>query len=171
MISVEVRDEEFQSWLERTRYAFTYMLETMKDVARVVMENTIPITPMETTRLRKSFKWTVVTNNSKMKVLQIQMSALNPKTGYDYAWIQHENIFYEHPSKYSKIYDYEKMSKINMTSSSTGYHSGGKYISGSIFTNTMSSHFLRDGIRYSEDMAYELIEEDYLSLFLRGNIF
>ena len=169
MISVEVRDEEFQSWLERTRYAFAYMLETMKDVARVVMENTIPITPMETTRLRKSFKWTVVTNNSKMKVLQIQMSALNPKTGYDYAWIQHENMRYQHPSPYSKIYNYERMNDINLMNMSYLYN--GKRMWGQYDSNSMRHHFLRDGIRMSEDMAYELIEEDYLSLFLRGNIF
>lgn len=156
---VRVQDEEFQSWLKRTENAFVHMIKTMKLVAQVVKENTIPLTPFETGKLGRSFKWTVLADNSRMKILQVQMSALNEDTGYDYAWIQHENASYKHPSPYSKHYDrFSDISVSNMVSGIDG-------------TNNPSFWYLKKGINQSREGAFQLIEEDYLSLFTRGYIF
>lgn len=131
---VEVHDEEFQSWLKRTENAFVHMIETMMNVAEVIRENTVAITPVDTTRLGKSFKIITLTDNARMKVLEIQMSALNPHTGYDYAAIQHENPTYTHKPPTRMWY-------------------------------------LKEGILESQSGAFQIIEEDYLSLFNRGYIF
>ena len=150
----EIQDEPFQEWVKTTENAFVRMIETMVDVAKVVREETIPLTPVETTRLGQSFKWKILTDNSRMKVLEVQMSALNPKTGYDYAWIQHENTRYRHTAFLKGSW---KASKVH------GFHN--------VQWFNAQDHYLRQGIRNSEDMAIELIEEDYLSLFRRGDIY
>lgn len=159
LVKVEVRDEEFQEWLKRTKNAFVHMIETMKEVAQVVKENTIPLTPFEHGTLSRSFKWIVLTDNSRMKVLQVQMSALNPKTGYNYAWIQHENWRYHHPALESKYY--EKFDSIKQANFMRDLDS----------TNNPTYQYLKKGIIQSQESAFELIEDDYLSLFTRGYIF
>lgn len=160
LVTVKVKDEEFQAWLKRTENAFIHMIETMKNVARYVGENTLPLTPFETGELGRSFKWTVVTDNSRMKVLQIRMSALNENTGYDYAWIQHEETRYHHPSKESR----EKHSTYNDI-----YFNN--YFAGIGGTNNPQDHYLLEGIMQSKEGAFQIIEDDYLSLFTRGYIF
>lgn len=160
LVTVKVKDEEFQAWLKRTRNAFVYMIQTMKNVARYVGENTLPLTPFETGELGRSFKWTVVTDNSRMKVLQIRMSALNENTGYDYAWIQHEETRYHHPSKESR----EKHPTYNDI-----YFNN--YFAGLDGTNNPQDHYLLEGIIQSKEGAFQIIEDDYLSLFTRGYIF
>ena len=161
-ITIEVDDEEFQLWLERTKNGFRSMIETMKDVARVVREETIPITPFETGRLGRSFQWKVLSNNSKFQIIQLRMSALNPKTGYDYAWIQHEADYGHY---YISSYDgkaYKSNPHRKYINDSDGW---------SITAHEGQRYYLRKGVLHSEDMAYELIEEDYLSLFTRGHIY
>ena len=90
-IKISVDDKGFRDWVEEVKSNFHIMVETMKDVAEIVKAETLPRTPFETGRLGESFRYTVLTDNSKQKVIQIQMTALNPRTGYDYALIQHEN--------------------------------------------------------------------------------
>ena len=162
LVTVKVKDEEFQAWLKRTENAFVHMIETMKSVARYVGENTLPMTPFETGKLGRSFKWTVVTDNSRMKVLQIRMSALNEDTGYDYAWIQHENASYHHPSLESQ----RTHPKFHEIQSSLLAMDGSAWQ-----TNHPRSHYLYYGIRDSMEGAFQIIEDDYLSLFTRGYIF
>ena len=158
LITVKVNDEGFVDWLISTKNAFVHMTETMIRVAEKVKEETQQITPIETGRLSRSFKWHIVTDNSRMKVLQVQMSALNPKTGYDYAWIQHDNMRYKHQlidlgfSTYRRSYwNHEK-----------------SYRTDWFLTNEVhlgQAFYLRKGIMYSESSAFEMIEKDYLSLF------
>ena len=170
--------DEFIQYLNRVEHGFVYMIETMRDVARVIKENTIPLTPVDTTRLQKSFKWTVVTDNSRMKVLQIQMSALNPETGYDYALTQHmgyrrtksgRQVWYSHNREpnlgdsWLKVLDthgYYPTDAGNFPTSDLMGESGG-----------IGARYLYRGIRESEEGAFQLIEEDYLSLFQRGFIY
>lgn len=160
LVTVKVNDEEFQAWLKRTENAFVHMIQTMKEVAMYVRQNTVPLTPFEYGTLGGSFKWTVVTDNSRMKVLQISMSALNERTGYDYALIQHEETSYHHPSlesvkthpTYSDIYS-------------------NNYFAGIGDTNNPQDHYLYYGIMDSKEGAFQIIEDDYLSLFTRGYIF
>ena len=160
LVTVKVKDEEFQAWLKRTRNAFVYMIQTMKEVAMYVRQNTVPLTPFEYGTLGGSFKWTVVTDNSRMKVLQISMSALNERTGYDYALIQHEETSYHHPSleSYKKHPSYGKIAMDNRLAGISG-------------TNNPQDHYLLEGIMQSKEGAFQIIEDDYLSLFTRGYIF
>lgn len=143
MILVEVNDEEFQSWVKRTKDAFRYMIKTMIKVAKVVNEHTLPLTPFETGKLGRSFQWRVLTSNSKQQVVQLRMSALNERTGYDYALIQHENMAYNH---YKEI--------------NTGEDS---------FVSFQGrDHYLKWGLYESREDAFMLIEDDYASLFSMG---
>lgn len=156
-----VKDEEFIGWLHRTGNAFVDMIQTMKDVAKVVEENTVPITPFETGKLGRSFKRFVLTDNAKTKLIMIRMSALNPNTGYDYAWIQHENPNYTHS---------KRLGSESARHKRWGAH-GYSYIP-IFYTNHQGRMFyLKEGIETSEEDALILIEEDYLSLFTRGSIY
>ena len=91
MIKFIVNDEGFEEWTNHVRSNFEMMIQTMIDVAEIVKAETLPRTPLETGRLGESFRYTVLANNSKQKLVEVQMTALNPKTGYDYAWIQHDD--------------------------------------------------------------------------------
>ena len=157
-LTVKVDDEKFIQWAERTENAFVYMINTMKDVAEIVRENTLPLTPFETGRLGRSFKTFVLTDSSREKLIMVRMSALNPNTGYDYAWIQHENTSYKHPSPYNKNYIHYNDLALNNLMAGIGR------------TNNPRDHYLKEGIIESQEGAFQLIEEDYLSLFKRGNI-
>lgn len=166
--------DEFIQYLNRVEHGFVYMIETMKDVARVIKENTIPLTPVDTTRLQKSFKWTVVTDNSRMKVLQIQMSALNPETGYDYAMTQH--LGYRR-TKSGRIVQYSHNTEPDLGDSwlkvldAHGYYPAEAGMLNVPTFYGIGSKYLYRGIRESEEGAFQLIEEDYLSLFQRGFIY
>ena len=153
-ITATSNSDEFLQELNQVEHSFVYMIKTMEDVAEMIKENTIPLTPVETTRLGKSYKWTVLTDNSRMKVVQVRMSALNPRTGYDYAWIQHENMLYDHSNTNAKS---------SMAVSNIMY--------GHSATNNPTDHYLKEGIIQSQDGAFQMIEEDYLSLFYGGWIF
>lgn len=162
---VELHDEAFLDWLELVKDSFNYMTQTMIQVAKLIKEEVQWRTPLLTGKLSRSYRWTVVTDNSRMKVVQVQMSALNPKTGYDYAWIQHENIFYNHGftelgfytyRRYSLDDEYTKMSSTSNYKTHESHHG--------------QSHYLERSIVYSKWDAFEIIEKDYLSLFTEGYI-
>lgn len=152
--------DEFIQYLNKVEHGFIEMIETMRNVAKVVQENTLPLTPFEHGKLGRSFKTYVLADNSRMKIIQVRMSALNERTGYDYAWIQHENTSYHHPSLESekKHPAFGDIMRMNILS-----HIGG--------TNNPTDHYLFEGIRQSKDGAFQLIEEDYLSLFSGGHIY
>lgn len=156
---VDVKDEEFIQWLHRTENAFVNMIDTMKDVAEVVRENTLPLTPFEYGFLGGSFKTFVLTDTAREKLIMVRMSALNRNTGYDYAWIQHENTSYQHPSPYNKNYSHHLDLAVD------------NIIAGISGTNNPRDHYLKDGVIQSEEGAFQLIEEDYISLFTRGHIY
>lgn len=168
-IRVGVRDEEFLSWLKITKNNFLAMTETMINVAEKIRDRVQTETvPIDTGRLSRSYKWTILTDNSRMKVLQVQMSALNPKTGFNYAYTQHlgyreskrGRVWYNHGSidvgffNYS-IWDgeFEKNNNFDVHHSQRG-----------------QSKYLYWAIVKEETSSFELIEKDYLSLFYGGHI-
>lgn len=156
VFSIGVRDEEFLRWLETTKNNFLAMSETMKQVAENIMKIVQnEYVPLETGRLSRSYKWTVLADNSRMHLLQIQMSALNPNTGYDYAWIQHDNIYYNHTQTDVGFYHYHQYTDTPSWSDGTG-----------IVIHKGTSFYLKKGIEDETEEAFELIEKDYLSLFM-----
>ena len=174
MFSFTVDDLVFQDWVLSLEYGFKNMLETMIRVAEEVKKETQLRTPVsmdprdDPGKLSRSFKWTVVTDNSRFKVLQIQMSALNTRTGYDYAMTQHRGY---HTSKSGwKVW-------YNHHATDLGFHTydsrGNEW---SHYSNMVGdwSHdtfkYMYWGIKYAEHSAFEMIETDYLSMFNRSFI-
>jgi len=67
------------------------------EILEIINKHTEPKVPYETGRLRAS----VMRPNGMLiegdfMSQEIEYSARNPKTGYDYAMIQHENLLYRH---------------------------------------------------------------------------
>ena len=67
------------------------------EILEIVNRHTEPLVPLETGRLRAS----VMRPNGMLiegdfMSQEIEYSARNPRTGYDYAFIQHENTRYHH---------------------------------------------------------------------------
>lgn len=173
-IEVEFHDEYFLDWINKAEHSFIYMTQTMIRVAEKIKERVQKeFVPIETGRLSRSFRWHIVTDNSRMKVLEIQMSALNPKTGYDYAMTQHKGY---HINKYGTKVRYSRDKIID-----TGFYHykpkirGRGYDTMTSDTNAWnlqrgSDKYMYWGIRYEEQSAFEIIEKDYLSLFTEGYI-
>ena len=88
--------DEAIDYFQTVKGKFALMMQTMIDVAEYVKSETLHYTPVDTGRLGESFRYTVLADNSKQKLVQVQMTALNPRTGYDYAMIQHFNLGYHH---------------------------------------------------------------------------
>jgi len=166
LLEFELRNEAFLDYIDGVKYSFNAMIETMKTIAdKIVMKKTQMRTPIDTGKLSRSFRWKVVTDNSRMKVLQVQMSALNERTGYDYAWIQHENFSYKHESKELGFVNYRK-----------SYFRDGGYDTTWSNIDLWDHHkgeakYLEWGIIDSRRDAFVMLERDYLSLFEYGGIF
>lgn len=89
-------DEEFIEYLHMVHDKFHIMINTIKDFAELIKAETLPRTPLETGRLGESFDYIVLEDTPRQKMVQIRMSALNPRTGYDYSAIQHFHTGYSH---------------------------------------------------------------------------
>lgn len=148
-ISSGSNSDEFIVYLNKVKLGFVDMIKTMRNVAYIVRENTIPITPFEEGHLGRSFKTKELANNTRNQIIEIEMSALNKRTGYDYAMTQHRGYHFNPKSGKTVYYNQKK------PLSGGGVHMGGP-------------QYLYKGIIESEDDAFILIEEDYLSLFKYG---
>lgn len=165
MITIEVNDELFLDWIYSVKNSFSAMLETMIRVAEEVKDKTQMITPIETGRLSKSFKWTVVEDNSRFKILQVRMSALNPDTGFDYAYVQHRGW---HTAKDGRRVYYRRNKFINL--GFFNYKKGDKRyeIESDPWLEEFhhgEDRYLKNGIFDAKNTAFEMIETDYLSMF------
>ncbi len=68
--------------------------KTMKGIEKamgIIYNSSQPLVPVDTGRLKRSGKITQIKNG-----YQLKYKALNPKNGYDYAPIQHENTTFKH---------------------------------------------------------------------------
>ena len=172
MITFEVDDLAFRDYLKRVEHMFVYMTRTMIEVAEEVKKETQMETPIKTGRLSRSFKWEIVTDNSRMKVFHITMSALNPKTGYDYAYTQHRGY---HTSKEGrKVYYHHKIIDLGFYTHRSDFDGG--YEKKTWGSNVSEIHhgsnkYLYWGIKHSTQSAFEMIETDYLSLFQMNGVY
>lgn len=67
---------------------------TMKGIEKameIIYQSSQPLVPVDTGRLKRSGKITQIDNG-----YQLKYKAVNPKNGYDYAPIQHENTKFKH---------------------------------------------------------------------------
>lgn len=172
-IEVEFHDEYFMDWANQVEHSFIHMTQTMIRVAEKIKERVqTEFVPIKTGKLSRSFKWHIVTDNSRMKVLEIQMSALNPKTGYDYAMTQHRGY---HINKYGTtvVYRRDKITSIGFYNYEKnifgkGYDKRNNY--DALELHKGSNEYMFWGIKYETHSAFEIIEKDYLSLFTEGYI-
>ena len=169
VFSIGVRDEEFLRWLETTKNNFLAMTETMINVAEKIRDRVQSETvPIDTGRLSRSYKWTILTDNSRMKVLQVQMSALNPETGYNYAYTQH--LGYRESKRGGRVYYNHGFTDVGFFNYRPSFFDDSEYEKNeNLKVNHIQrghSKYLYWGIVYEEQSAFELIEKDYLSLFM-----
>lgn len=86
---------------------------TMKGIEKamgIIYQSSQPLVPVDTGRLKRSGKITQIKDG-----YQLKYKALNPKSGYDYAPIQHENLKFKHrvgQAKYLEQAVVKNMSKI-----------------------------------------------------------
>lgn len=97
MIEGYVETEEFEEWVNVTHSNFLMMVNTLINVAEMIDLNTRPRIPVETERLRKSFKYVVTEKSSDFIELELGYDASDPKTGFVYAEYQHETTDLHHP--------------------------------------------------------------------------
>lgn len=172
-IVAEVHDELFQGWIKETENNFMLMIETMMKVAEEIKTKVqTEYSPVLTGKLSRSFRETIITDNSRMKVVEVKMSALNPRTGYDYAETQHRGY------RYSKS---GRMVRYNHESMNLGFFNYKQDLDGNFkqtksYENPISvghkgrSEYLMWAIIDSQQSAFEIIETDYLSMFMGGFI-
>ena len=129
--------EELKTYLSTVRGRYFRMLRTMIDVAEVIHAETNPLVPLDTGRLEESFHWQVVEYNRDLIEVQVVYDAEDPDSHFVYAEYQHD-----------KIETWQHYRKANRRGEMRGIQ-----------------YYLTEGVRKSEDMAYEIIESDYLSLF------
>ena len=169
-IEVGVDDALFQGWLKETQNNFHLMLETMVRVAEEIKEKVqTEFAPIETGRLSRSFRTFVLADNSRWKIVEIQMSALNPKTGYDYAYTQH--LGYRHDKSGNIVYYNHGLKDLGFFTYRSDYDGGYDTLSDSTYElHQGGSQYMYWAIKYTENTAFEMIETDYLSMFQGGFI-
>ena len=97
MIEFRVDDSDFREWAEYTRNEFLTMTQTLINVAEMIDLNTRPRVPVETERLRRSFKYVITEKTSDFIELELGYDATDPKSGFTYAEYQHETTGLRHP--------------------------------------------------------------------------
>lgn len=107
MIEGYVETEEFEEWVETARSRFETMVLTMIDVAEVIHANTNWRVPLDTGRLEESFHWKLVEDSPDKVVVNVIYDAVDPKTGFHYAEIQHQNVTFNHPKRGEAFYLYK----------------------------------------------------------------
>ena len=66
-------------------------MQGIEKAMEIIYQSSQPLVPVDTGRLKRSGKITQIKNG-----YQLKYKALNPKNGYDYAPIQHENLKFNH---------------------------------------------------------------------------
>lgn len=98
MFKIKVRKTKFINDLKRTKEQIKKNVASDSyEILETINRHTEPLVPYETGRLRAS----VMRPNGMLiekdfMSQEIEYSARNPRTGFDYALIQHENFSYRH---------------------------------------------------------------------------
>ena len=98
VFKIKVRKTKFINDLKRTKEQIKKNVASDSyEILETINRHTEPLVPYETGRLRAS----VMRPNGMLiekdfMSQEIEYSARNPRTGFDYALIQHENFYYRH---------------------------------------------------------------------------
>ena len=96
-VEFKIDDSNYNEWVNTVRSEFLMMVNTLINVAEMIDLNTRPLTPVETERLRESFKYVVTEKSSDFIELELGYDATDPKSGFMYAEYQHETTGLNHP--------------------------------------------------------------------------
>lgn len=72
------------------------IIKTTEDIVLDLADKAMNLAPIDTGELRKSVDPVVEVKSNRIRG-NVTFSAKNPKTGYDYALIQHEELSFNHP--------------------------------------------------------------------------
>ena len=96
-IELKFDDTDYREWATMVLDNFQVMVNTMINLAEMIDLNTRPLTPVETERLRTSFKYVITERSSDFIEVEIGYDATDPYDGYMYAEYQHETTGLNHP--------------------------------------------------------------------------
>lgn len=105
-IEFEYNDSELREKLESAYHNIYKMVQTMKDVASLVEANTYMKVPLKTGALQESFHPEFVRLDSDFIQVNLVFDVADPKTGFHYAEIQHQNTRFHHPRRGQAFYLY-----------------------------------------------------------------
>lgn len=98
LINLEVNEEEFREYLTSVERRIVGMVQTLRSVAELIRLETIPYVPLDTSALEQSYDYMVM-DNSPFYLLMVGFDAEDEKTGYHYAYYQHETVGLNHPRR------------------------------------------------------------------------
>ena len=97
MFKVKILKTKFINDLRRTKEQIKKNVASDSfEILDIIDRHTRPIVPLETGRLRESVMRPNMLVEKDFLSQEIEYSARNPRTGFDYALIQHENFEYRH---------------------------------------------------------------------------
>ena len=94
---IRVNTQPFIDWVNEVKSRYPQMVRTMQSVARIIELQTIPYVPLDTTALEQSYDY-VVKEASPFILLEVGFDAVDEKSGFHYAYYQHENRL-NHPRR------------------------------------------------------------------------
>ena len=156
MIEMEfkVDAEGFEEWLFSLHHRFLDMVQTMIDIHYLIQANTNQRVPLDTGRLESSFRYDIVRQDEFFIEMHSIYSAIDPDSGFDYAYYQYDEDINLRWGGTNSLYDRAR----------AGYPVGNHHRHG---TRGQSLYLLR-GVRASKNMMWTILEQDYLSLFYGG---
>lgn len=92
---VEAIKKDLQKFLKTVEYKSNNILQ---EEAAITAAHAKELTPFKTGKLEGSV-YVRVSRDKRRPGFRLGARAHNPKDGFDYAWVQHENISYRHPIK------------------------------------------------------------------------
>ena len=97
MFKVKILKTKFINDLRRTKEQIKKNVASDSfEIVDIIDKHTRPLVPLETGRLRQSVMRPNMLVEKDFLSQEIEYSARNPRTGFDYALIQHENFEYRH---------------------------------------------------------------------------
>jgi hypothetical protein len=92
--------------VQKAKKKLTAFLKSVQDIPLEILEReairikveAVELTPYKTGRLENSVRTRVAKDKRRPGII-VQASARDPKSGYNYAGIQHENVNFNHPIK------------------------------------------------------------------------
>ena len=96
-MSFTVNTSDFIEWANEVKARYPQMVRTMQNVAEIIRLETIVYVPLDTSALEQSYEY-VVREASPFILLKVGFDAVDEKSGFHYAYYQHENELH-HPRR------------------------------------------------------------------------